>query len=291
MKSLTGNSPSARGWALLLILFLGAGLFVAACGEEETPAPTTPPPAPPPTPTPPPPEPEPEAPAVPTGLHVDARTANSITWHWTAVEGAVGYVVQASMDETWEATDTVTFNGAPFTTETEYTHSGLEPETTVYVRVASAAGTVAAPVVSAFSTHVTGMTMAATPVGPPVPANLRVTGQSANSITWEWDAVEGATGYQSQFSGTSTFPTGFHRQGVLDEHQAHGFEPRRRSGRLPPGAGIHRDAGRAGLRDVDRGSDGHHRRAAPGGSALRAWRLPKHGTRRRFNLLGMGCRG
>ena len=208
MKSLTGNSPSARGWALLLILFLGAGLFVAACGEEETPAPTTPPPAPPPTPTPPPPEPEPEAPAVPTGLHVDARTANSITWHWTAVEGAVGYVVQASMDETWEASDTVTFNGAPFTTETEYTHTGLEPETTVYVRVASAAGTVAAPVVSDFSTHVTGMTMADTPPGPPVPANLRVTGQTSNSITWEWNAVEGATGYQSQFSGTSTFPTG-----------------------------------------------------------------------------------
>ena len=208
MKSLTGNSPSARGWALLLILFLGAGLFVAACGEEETPAPTTPPPAPPPTPTPPPPEPEPEAPAVPTNLHVDERTANSITWHWNAVEGAVGYVVQASMDETWEASDTVTFNGAPFTTETEYTATGLEPETTVYVRVASAAGTVAAPVVSDFSTHVTGMTTADTPPGPPVPANLRVTGQTANSITWEWNAVEGATGYQSQFSGTSTFPTG-----------------------------------------------------------------------------------
>ena len=208
MKSLTGNSPSARGWALLLILFLGAGLFVAACGEEETPAPTTPPPAPPPTPTPPPPEPEPEAPAVPTGLHVDERTANSITWHWNAVEGAVGYVVQAGMDETWDASDTVTFNGAPFTTETHYTATGLEPETTVYVRVAAAAGTVENHAVSDFSTHVTGMTMADTPPGPPTPANLRVTGQTSNSITWEWNAVEGATGYQSQFSGTSTFPTG-----------------------------------------------------------------------------------
>ena len=35
-----------------------------------------------------------------------------------------------------------------------------------------------------------------------------MTGQTSNSITWEWNAVEGATGYQSQFSGTSTFPTG-----------------------------------------------------------------------------------
>ena len=112
------------------------------------------------------------------------------------------------MDETWDASDTVTFNGAPFTTETHYTATGLEPETTVYVRVAAAAGTVENHAVSAFSTHVTGMTMADTPPGPPTPANLRVTARDSNSITWEWDAVEGATGYQSQFSGTSTFPTG-----------------------------------------------------------------------------------
>ena len=57
MKSLTGKFSSARGWALLLILFLGAGLFVAACGDEEVPAPTTPTPAPVPPPAP---EPEPE---------------------------------------------------------------------------------------------------------------------------------------------------------------------------------------------------------------------------------------
>ena len=203
MKSLTGTFASARGWALLLTLFIGAGLMAAACGDEETPAPTTPTPAPPPAP---PPEPEPEAPATPTGLHVDEATASSITWHWTAVEGAVGYVVQASMDETWEATDTVSFDGAPFTTATEYTASGLDPETTVYVRVASAAGTVEAPVVSAFSTHVTGMTTAAAPTGPPAPANLRVKEQGSDFIEWEWNAVEGASGYQSQFSRSATFP-------------------------------------------------------------------------------------
>ena len=64
MKSFTGKVASVRGWTLLLILFLGAGLFVAACGDEEVPAPTTPapPPAPPPAPEPEP-EPEPEAPA------------------------------------------------------------------------------------------------------------------------------------------------------------------------------------------------------------------------------------
>ena len=199
MKSLTGTFASARGWALLLTLFIGAGLMVTACGDEETPAPTTPTPAPTPPPAPPP---EPEPPAVPTGLHVDEATASSITWHWTAVEGAVGYVVQASMDETWEATDTVSFDGAPFTTATEYTASGLDPETTVYVRVASAAGTVEAPVVSDFSTHVTGMTTAVP--GPPAPTNLRLKNRGSDFIEWEWDAVEGADGYESEFSSNGT---------------------------------------------------------------------------------------
>ena len=45
MKSFTGKVASARGWTLLLILLLGAGLFVSACGDEEVPAPTDPGPA------------------------------------------------------------------------------------------------------------------------------------------------------------------------------------------------------------------------------------------------------
>ncbi|MXX85411.1 MAG: fibronectin type III domain-containing protein [Acidobacteria bacterium] len=108
------------------------------------------------------------APATPTGLHVDETTETSITWHWTAVEGALGYVVQANMDEMWDETDTVLFDGAPFTTETSYTAMDLEPETTVYVRVAAAAGTPEAPLVSAFTTHVSG-TSAMPPPDPPPP--------------------------------------------------------------------------------------------------------------------------
>jgi len=43
------------------------------------------------------------------------------------------------------------------------------------------------------------------PTGPATPENLRVTGTTASSITWSWNAVEGALGYQGQFSTDATF--------------------------------------------------------------------------------------
>ena len=108
------------------------------------------------------------------------------------------------MDEMFGATDTVMFNGLPFTTETSYTATDLEAETTLFVRVAAGAGTPAAPLVSAFTTHVTGMTMAAAPQAPAAPANLRVTDRGSDYIEWEWDEVEGADGYESEFSTDSS---------------------------------------------------------------------------------------
>ena len=212
MKSLTGKFASGRGWALLLILFLGAGLVVAACGDEDVPAPTTPAPPPPaPTPAPEPePEPEPEAPAVPVGLMVSATTESSITWTWNAVEGATGYVVQSSTDEMFDDMvlgnpETVLFNGVPFTSMTSYTATDLDAETSLYVRVAAAAGTAAAPLVSAFSTHVTGMATAAASAAPAAPMNVRSTAQGSNYIEWSWDAVSGAAGYHAQFSRSTDF--------------------------------------------------------------------------------------
>ena len=61
------------------------------------------------------------------------------------------------MDEMWDATDTVTFEGLPFMTETTYTAMDLAPETSVFVRVAAAAGSLEAPLMSAFTTHVSAM--------------------------------------------------------------------------------------------------------------------------------------
>ena len=106
MKSLPGKFASARGGTLLLILLLGAGLFVAACGDEEVPAPTTPAPPPPPAPVPEP-EPEPEAPAVPVGLMISATGLDFIEWSWTPVEDVSGYDVQYSANQAFTDEDEV----------------------------------------------------------------------------------------------------------------------------------------------------------------------------------------
>ncbi len=164
-------------------MFLGAGLVLSGCGDDDTA--TTPAPAPPPPPPPAPepePEPEPEppapqAPATPTGLHVDEVTVDSITWHWTASEGAIGYAVQFSLDEMFDDTDMI-----GLTLETSFTATPVPPETNVYLRVAAGIGTpeaitaavtmgdLSGLVLSDWSTHVTGRTdMIPVPPPPPPP--------------------------------------------------------------------------------------------------------------------------
>jgi len=163
-------------------MFLGAGLVLSGCGDDDTA--TTPAPAPPPPPPPAPePEPEPEppsAPATPTGFHVDT-TQTSLTWHWNAVEGAIGYAVQVSTDEMFDDMDAI-----GLTLETSHTVSPLPPGTTLFARVASGTGTpeaIAAAVatgslegllVSAWTTHMTGMTEMPPPPPPPMPDPVEV---------------------------------------------------------------------------------------------------------------------
>ncbi|MYA45409.1 MAG: fibronectin type III domain-containing protein [Acidobacteria bacterium] len=43
------------------------------------------------------------------------------------------------------------------------------------------------------------------PTGPATPENLRVTASTSTSITWSWNTVDGALGYQGQFSPDATF--------------------------------------------------------------------------------------
>ena len=210
MKSLTSKFASARGWALLLILFLGAGLFVAACGDEDVPTPTTPappPPAPPPAPAPEP-EPTPEPPAVPVGLRISASGVDFIEWSWSAVEGVSGYDVQYSANEAFTDEDEEIARTAE---QISYRRENLEAETNHYLRVRSAAGTGDGRVTSGWSTHVTGMTPAATPpppVAPAAPANLKVSETGEDFIEWTWDRVAGAAGYIAQFSTDSRFAAG-----------------------------------------------------------------------------------
>ena len=212
MKSLTSKFASSRGWALFLILFLGAGLFVAACGDEDVPTPTTPaptPPAPPPTPAPEPePEPMPEPPAVPVGLSISASGVDFIEWSWSAVEGVSGYDVQYSANEAFTDEDEEIARTAE---QISYRRENLEAETNHYLRVRSAAGTGDGRVTSSWSTHVTGMTPAATPpppVAPAAPANLKVSDTGEDFIEWTWDRVVGAAGYIAQFSTDSRFAAG-----------------------------------------------------------------------------------
>ena len=205
MKSLASKFSSSRGWALLLILFLGAGLLVSACGDEEVPTPTTPAPPPPPPPTPPPPEPEPEPepPATPTGLRVSATTEDSITWTWNAVEGATAYAVQISMDQMFGDDDAIALALAP-----THTVSDLAPSTSIYFRVQAVVGTSLEDALrSEWSTHVTGMTaMPPPPPEPPaVPSGLQVSASGDDFVEWSWNAVEGADGYEVQFSTNEMF--------------------------------------------------------------------------------------
>ena len=136
---------------------------------------------------------------------VSATTMNSITWTWNAVEGAVAYAVQASTDETFDATDMVHLALMP-----TFTAPGLEPETSAYIRVAAAAGTLEDYILSDWTTHVTGMS-AMPPPPPPAPeapgspTGLMVSETTETSITWTWNAVDGATGYSVQVSSDEMF--------------------------------------------------------------------------------------
>ena len=204
MKSLTGRIPSARGWALLLTMFLGAGLMIAACGDEETPAPTVPTPTPPPTPPPPPPEPEPEPepPAVPTGLQVSGTGLDFIEWSWTAVEGADGYEVQFSADEEFTDDDetTVVAEG------TSHRVGNLAPGTTGFLRVRAFTGEGDSRLLSGWSSHRTGTSAVPPPPMPPAaPTGLMVSDTGEDFIEWSWTAVEGADGYLVQFSTDEDF--------------------------------------------------------------------------------------
>ena len=208
MTQITRKSVPVRGLILLLAMFLSAGLVLTGCGDDDTA--TTPAPAPPPPPPPEPepePEPEPQAPATPTGLHVDETTQTSIEWHWNAVEGANAYVVQISLNEMFGDED----DRADITLEPHYKVTDLEPNTSVYLRVAAAIGTsLEDALVSAFTTHVTGVS-AMPPPPPPapeppgMPTGLMVSETTQTSITWTWNAVEGATGYMVQVSDDEMF--------------------------------------------------------------------------------------
>jgi len=127
------------------------------------------------------------APAAPGDLTA-VSAPEQVTLSWTAASGALGYIVQSA-----------TAPGGPYTyvnvpSEPTYTVTGLNDNTTYYFTVTS----MNAGAVSSSSTA-----SATTPLGPPgglaaIPGNTQV--------TLTWTAVDGATSYAVQRSGTTGGP-------------------------------------------------------------------------------------
>ena len=192
MTSRPDTGPSPRAPVARLLLASCIGIVLLSC--EDGAAPTAAPPATPPA-TPPP---APQPPNAPANLRVSATGQDFVQWSWDAVPGAIVYVVQVSGDETFDDSDPV-----HVTVETTFTATGLPPETSVYVRVAAASGTAEDPLVGAWTAQVAGVTAAPPP--PASPPGLVVSATTENSITWTWNAVAGATGYEVQFSRDAEF--------------------------------------------------------------------------------------
>ena len=180
-----------RAAPLALMLLAAFGLFVSGCGDD---SPTTPAPTPTPTPVPP----APEPPAVPTGLQVTSTGSDFIVWSWTAVEGATGYDIQMSLTAGDFSTSQLVEVEAG-TTSRRFT---VAAETTAHARVRAKN----ADGESDWSAAVSGTSTAA-PIVLTQPANLRVTDTKPREITWSWNVVVGATGYEAQMSRDAAFGT------------------------------------------------------------------------------------
>ena len=140
------------------------------------------------------PPPPPEPPAVPSGLEVSASGEDFVEWTWNAVGGADGYEVQFSTNEMFDDAETI----GRTADQTSYRRQPLPAGATAFVRVRSHSGSGEDRLESEWSTHVTGMTDQ--PMPPATPANLRVTDRGEGYVEWTWDEVEGADGYDVQYS-------------------------------------------------------------------------------------------
>ncbi len=131
----------------------------------------------------------PGQPAIPSVVSAVA-TSNSVTVSWSAVNGAAGY--------------DVLFNGTTYdVTGTSRTFTGLTSDTNYNyaVRAKNAGGS------SAYSTTQTVRTL---PNPPAVPTNVNATA-TTDSITVNWDAVNGATSYDVSLNGKIYNVTGTSR--------------------------------------------------------------------------------
>ena len=145
--------------------------------------------------------PPPPAPAVPR-INVPATGGEGlVTWSWGAVDDADGYEVWYSENAAFTDSDPMDEVDA----ETlSYTRENLDHGTTHYLQVRSFIEVDGTRYYSAWSSAVSGET---DPLRPAVPTGLAVDPDATDhdSIGWTWDAVDGATSYEAQFSLTGIF--------------------------------------------------------------------------------------
>ena len=175
---------------LPVVFAVAATLTLAGCGDNASPAVS---PASPPATggvvTPPPPVAAAEMLPAPTGLRVGSTGARSITWEWEPVEGADIYAVL------WTPTEQPT--GTPPTDYTEKTIYALavEPETTVYFRVAALRKGKDGPDFSSgdFSDPVRGQSNPLAKLE--TPRGFQVLRIEGHLVYLKWEPVEGADRY------------------------------------------------------------------------------------------------
>ena len=141
----------------------------------------------------------PSPPDAPANLRVSGSGEDFVEWRWNAVAGAAGYEVQFRLDG--EFTD----GGEVIDTsvQTVYRRGGLPAGTSAFLRVRAYAVVGELRLRSGWTVALPAMTPAPSP--PDAPANLWVSDNGEDFIEWRWDAVEGVTGYEVQFSRDAEF--------------------------------------------------------------------------------------
>jgi len=130
----------------------------------------------------------------PSGVTAVSQQANSMLLSWNPVQGAASYKVYYGT-----SSSAITILAGSAVTETSYTHTGLSAGTTYYYCITANDNTSE----SDRSQAVSMITL------PGIPANLRSTASTYNSITIAWSTVTGAASYNIYFAasaeGSKTF--------------------------------------------------------------------------------------
>ncbi|PYG87920.1 fibronectin type III domain protein [Ruminiclostridium sufflavum DSM 19573] len=123
-------------------------------------------------------------------ISITGKTQSSVTIGWDAAAGADGYEIEVD-----EEIDKDTDLNLIYTTATEYTHEGLEPDSlhSYHVRARNDGGH------SGWSEVIQVRTL---PKPPGVPQNV-VASPSRYGISLSWDEAEGAAGYSIALEGSS----------------------------------------------------------------------------------------